>query len=438
MSESQSESKTIEHMKILIKNGHVVDPANNVNGVMDVLVQDGRVSKVAKTIVDQEAQNYDAAGKIVMPGLVDMHVHLREPGREDKETILTGTKAALKGGFTSVLAMPNTTPAIDCIESVLLLRRLIEKDACVCVFVCAAITLERGGKELVDIAALKKEGVVAISDDGCSVDDDQLMTQAFKKAGQEHVAVICHSEDKALAGNGVINLGFVSTQLGLKGISRESEYKRIQRDIELAASMHAPVHIAHVSARESVDIITAAKQKGIRVTAETAPHYFTLDEEAVLGYDTNMKMNPPLREAQDAAAIRQALKDGLIDVIASDHAPHTENEKEIEFDRAEFGVIGLETSLAVAVTELVEKGILDWAQLVERMSLAPARILGIDKGTLGVGKQADIIIFDPGKEWTVEKNNFISLSKNSPFLGRVLKGVVETVLLGGKMIYQAI
>ncbi|MFH1692049.1 MAG: dihydroorotase [Candidatus Omnitrophota bacterium] len=423
-------------MKILIKNGHVVDPANNINGVMDVLVQDGCIAKVAKTIAEKEAHNYDAAGKIVMPGLVDMHVHLREPGREDKETILTGTKAALKGGFTSILAMPNTTPAIDCVEHVQLLRRLIEKDAQVSVFVCAAITRQRAGQELVDITALKKEGVVAISDDGCSVDNDEIMTQAFKKAAQEHVAVICHSEDKGMAANGVINLGFVSTQLGLKGISRESEYERVKRDIDLAASMHAAVHIAHVSTRESVDIIAAAKQKGIRVTAETAPHYFALDEEAVLGYDTNMKMNPPLREAQDVAAIRQALKDGVIDAIASDHAPHTENEKEIEFDRAEFGVIGLETSLAVAVTELVEKGILNWAQLVERMSLNPAQILGIDKGTLGISKEADIVIFDPNKEWTVEKHSFVSLSKNSPFLGRVMKGVVERVILGGKLVYQ--
>lgn len=423
-------------MKILIKNGHVVDPANNVNSVMDVLVSDGRIVKVSKDIHEADAQIFDAAKKMVLPGLVDMHVHLREPGREDKETILTGTQAALKGGFTSVLAMPNTVPAIDNVEHVRLLRGLIEKTALVDVFVCAAITKDRAGQEPVDVTRLKKEGIVAISDDGYSVDDDKVMQDALRSAAAQDIAVICHCEDKSLSGEGVINLGFVSTQLGLRGISRESEYKRVARDIRLAQGTRARVHIAHVSCKESIEIIAAAKKKGARVSAETAPHYFALSEECLLGYDTNMKMNPPLREACDVAAVRQALKDGIIDVIASDHAPHTEHEKEIEFDRAEFGVIGLETSLSVAIVELVEKGFLDWAGLVEKMALNPARILGIDKGTLAIGRPADIVIVDPNREWRVERNGFVSSSKNSPFIGRVLKGVVEGVIFGGKMIYR--
>lgn len=423
-------------MKILIKNGHVVDPANNVNSVMDVLVSDGRIVKVAKDIHEADAQVFDAVKKMVLPGLVDMHVHLREPGREDKETIATGTQAALKGGFTSVLAMPNTAPAIDSVEHVRFLRGLIGKTALVDVFVCAAITKERAGKEPVDIASLKKEGVVAISDDGSSVDDDKVMQDALQSAAAGDILVVCHCEDKSLSGEGVVNLGFVSTQLGLRGISRESEYQRVARDIRLAQGTRARIHIAHVSCKESIEIIAAAKEKGIRVSAETAPHYFALSEECLLGYDTNMKMNPPLREVGDVAAVRQALKDGIIDVIASDHAPHTEHEKEIEFDRAEFGVIGLETSLSVAIVELIEKGFLDWAGLVEKMALNPARILGIDKGTLAVGAVADIVIVDPNREWRVERDGFVSSSKNSPFIGRILKGAAEVVIFGGKVVYR--
>ncbi len=423
-------------MKILIKNGHVVDPAQKIDGVMDVLARDGLIVEVGKSISSEGAQVYDASGKIVMPGLVDMHVHLREPGREDKETILSGTKAALKGGFTCVLAMPNTMPAIDSVENARLLRRLIEKDACIDVLVCAAITRGRKGQELVDISVLKKEGIVAVSDDGCSVEDAHLMAEVLKIAGHENIAVICHCEDKSLSGDGVINLGFVSTQLGLRGISRESEYRRVERDVQLAASSRVPVHIAHVSTRESVDIIASAKQKGVRVTAETAPHYFTLTDEDVLDYDTNMKMNPPLRELDDVKAIKKALKDGVIDVIASDHAPHTENEKEIEFDRAEFGVIGLETSLSIAAAKLVDEKVLDWKGLVEKMALNPARILGVKKGALEPGRRADIVIFDPHLEWVVEKKDFVSLSKNSPFIGRSLKGKTERVFFGGKLVYD--
>lgn len=419
-------------MKILIKSGRVVDPANNIDEVLDMLVEDARISQVSGNIKAEADKIIEAQGKIVMPGLVDMHVHLREPGREDKETILSGTKAALAGGVTSVLAMPNTEPTIDSVEHVKILTEAIKQSAKANVFICGAITKERRGLELSGVSSLKNEGVIAISDDGASVDSDALMLEALKLARKAGLLVICHSEDKKLSSGGQVNLGFTSTRLGLRGISNESEYKRIARDIELAEKSGSAIHIAHVSCRESVKIIAQARKKGIRVTCETSPHYFSLNEEAVLGYDTNFKMNPPLRAKEDMLAIRQALSDGTIDAIASDHAPHTENEKDIEFERAEFGVIGLETELAAAITELIGNNLLSWRQLVEKMSLNPSRILGINKGTLSVGSDADIIVVDPDKEWVVRKENVFSKSRNSSFIGRSLKGFVEYTLCRGK------
>jgi len=421
--------------KIIVKNGRVIDPANKVDEVLDILIEDGKISKLAKNIKNGAEETIDAAGKIVLSGLVDMHVHLREPGREDKETIASGTRAALKGGVTSVLVMPNNNPAIDSAQMIKSVKEIIQKTACANVFISGAITKARKGEELTDIAQLKKDGVLAITDDGSSVDSDELMLKALMQAKKEKLLVICHSEDKTLSAKGVVNLGFTSTRLGLRGISKESEYKRISRDIDLAKKTDAVIHIAHVSCKESVDLIARAKKSGVKVTCETAPHYFALNEETVLGYDTNMKMNPPLRGKEDMEAIRQGLKSSVIDAIASDHAPHTENEKDIEFERAEFGIIGLETELAVAITELVSTGLLDWKALAEKTSFNPAKILGINKGTLSVGADADIVIVDPDKEWLVERSNLVSKSKNSAFLGRRLKGVVEYTLCAGKVAY---
>jgi dihydroorotase len=370
-----------------------------------------------------------------MPGIVDMHVHLREPGREDKETVSSGTLAALSGGVTSVVSMPNTATPIDCIENVKLLKGIIEKKAQANVFICAAITKDRAGRELTNIAKFKKEGVVAISDDGASVDSSDIMLKALKKAKDARLTVICHSEDKNLSANGVVNLGFTSTKMGLRGISKESEYKRVKRDIELAEKINAPVHITHVSCLESVEIIAKAKKRGLAVTADCAPHYFSLSEEAVWGYDPNLKMNPPLRTKDDVSAIKEALKQDVIDAIASDHAPHTENEKEIEFERAEFGVIGLETELSAAITYLVEEKILDMFELIKKMTINPAKILGINRGTLNPGRPADIIVVSKDKEWLVKKDILHSKSKNSAFLGKTLKGVVECTIVGGKIAY---
>jgi len=423
-------------MNLLIKNGFVVDPVNKIEAVIDILVAGGKVSMVAKGITAGADTIIDAKDKIVMPGIVDMHVHLREPGREDKETVASGTEAAAKGGVTSVLAMPNTLPAIDCAKNVNALKDIIKNSAKVDVFIAGAITIARSGKKLCDIGALKKQGAIAISDDGSSVDSGEIMLDAFSKANKENLIVICHSEDKALSGKGLVNLGFTSTRLGLRGISNESEYRRVDRDIKLAEKADARVHIAHVSCRESVDIIAKAKKKGVKVTAETAPHYFSLNEEALIDYNTNMKVNPPLRARGDVEAIRQGLKSGVIDAIASDHAPHTENEKDIEFEYAASGSIGLETELAVSITELVHAGLLGWSDLVKRVSASPAKILGLNKGSLGVGQDADITIVSPEKEWTVKGRDFVSRSKNSAFLGRRLKGAVEYTIYNGKVVYK--
>ncbi|MDD5282238.1 MAG: dihydroorotase [Candidatus Omnitrophica bacterium] len=423
-------------MSILIKNGRVIDPANKIDAVLDILIENKKIAIVADDIKSQADTIIDATGRIVVPGIVDMHVHLREPGREDKETVATGTSAAAKGGVTTVLAMPNTNPAVDCIEVIELLKEIIREGAKVNVLICGTITKGRMGKELSDIAALKKNGAYAISDDGCSVDSDVLMLEAFKKARQSAILTICHCEDKKLSGKGVINLGFNSTRLGLRGISNESEYNRVARDVELAEKANAAVHIAHISCRESVEIIARAKRKGIKVTCETAPHYFSLTDDALLGYDTNMKMNPPLRSPEDLEAIKQGLKDGTIDAIASDHAPHTENEKDIEFERAEFGKIGLESGVSVSIMELIDKKVLNWIELVEKIALNPAKILGINKGTLSVGADGDLVIVDADKEFVLEKKNIVSKSKNSPFIGRTVKGLVEYTICNGKVVYK--
>ena len=422
-------------MKLLIKGGRVIDPANNIDEVLDILAEDGNITRLAKDIAVPGEQTIEAAGKIVMPALVDMHVHLREPGREDKETIKSGTLAALKGGVASVLVMPNTEPAMDSAENIRMLTGLIKNSSYANVYICGAITKGRYGKELTGIAKLKNEGVVAISDDGAAVDNEELLLQERLEAKEHRLPAICHCEDRKLSNKGVMNSGLISTRLGLRGISRESEYKRVERDVSLAERISSPIHITHLSCKESVEIIARAKKKAVKVTCDSAPHYFSLSEEALLDYDTNMKMNPPLRTKEDVTAIKQALKDGTIDAIASDHAPQTINEKEIEFERAEFGVIGLETLLSVSITELVETGILSFSELIKRAALNPAKILKINKGTLSIGADADIAIIDPYKQWTVRKEEIVSRSKNSSFLGRQLKGVVEYTIVNGKIAY---
>ncbi len=423
-------------MSILIKNGRVIDPANKIDDILDILIEGNKIAQVAKNIKIAAKNVIDAQNKIIAPGIIDMHVHLREPGREDNETVATATAAAASGGVTTVLAMPNTNPAMDTAQNVELLKGIIKQSAKINVLICGTITKNRFGQELSDFGALKKSGVIALSDDGASVDNDVLMLEALEKAQSLNLLTICHAEDKVLAAKGVMNLGFNSTRLGLRGISNASEFERVARDITLAGKTKAALHIAHVSCRQSVLAIAQAKQQGWRVTCETAPHYFALSDDNLLGYDTNMKMNPPLRSKIDVAAIKQGLKDGVIDVIASDHAPHTEHEKDIEFERAQFGVIGLETELAVSITELIASGLLSWKRVIELLSLNPARVLGLDKGSLSVGKIADLIVISPEDQWRVEKNKIISKSKNCAFLGKNLVGRVDYTICDGKIVYQ--
>ena len=421
-------------MKYLIKNGHIIDSVSSIDGVMDIVISDGEIEKLGKNLTDKTDKIIDATKKIVAPGFVDMHTHLREPGREDEETVRSGTRAAIKGGYTSICCMPNTEPSIDNAKIARELKDIIKKDAACNTFIIGAITVGRSGKELTDFKALKKEGVVAVSDDGASVETGEMLLAALREAKETGLVLIEHCEDARLSAGGVINKGFISTKMGLRGISRQSEYEIVKRDIELAKKSSATIHIAHVSCKESVEAIRKAKREGILVTAETAPHYFTLTEECCVTYDTNTKMNPPLRAKEDAEAIKNGLKDGTIDAIATDHAPHTDAEKDVEFDFAPFGIIGLETALSLAVMGLIDTKILSWSELIAKMSQNPARIMGLDRGSLKRGGAADLVIIDPLKEYIYKKDSIESKSKNSPFIDWKLKGGVTHVFVNGKAV----
>jgi len=421
-------------MNYLIKGGTIIDPSGDINEALDIFISGGKISDIGRSLQAKDAKVIDSGGMIVTPGLIDMHVHLREPGREDEETVLTGTRAAAKGGFSTIVCMPNTEPALDSAEILAKLKTIITKDAVVNVLPSGAITIGRLGKELADIKAMAKEGAVAVSDDGSSVEDENLMLKALKSAKSAGIVLIDHCEDVVLANKGVMNKGFVSTKMGLRGISRESEWKRVERDIALAEKAGAKIHIAHVSCKESVDVIGKAKKRGVLVTAETAPHYFALTDECCVTYDTNTKINPPLRTAEDVAAIKKALAEGIIDVIASDHAPHTDSEKDVEFDHAPFGKIGLESSLGVSITELIGNKVLTWKQLIEKFTTNPARILGLKNGMLKKGTPANITVIDPKRKYMITQDSLESKSKNSPFIGWQLTGRAVHLFVSGKLI----
>ena len=423
-------------MSILIKNGHVVDPATKRDGIFDILIEDGKITKVASSIKDKAKSVIDAKNKIVTPGLIDMHAHLREPGREDKETILTGARAAIKGGFTSIAAMPNTTPACDNQSVVKLIIEKAESAKLCNVSPIGALTKGRVGAELSDMGELKNAGCVAFSDDGDTIQDAALMRRALEYASMQGIPVISHCEDKNLSRDGVMHEGFISTILGLRAIPAQAETIIVERDIELAKIAGAKLHIAHVSAKESVEIIKEAKKRKISITAEVTPHHIALNETYLKTYDTNMKVNPPLRTAEDQEALKKALKDGTIDVIATDHAPHTENEKDVEFDSAPFGMIGLETALSICIEELIDTNILTWTDLVEKLSVNPSKILNLKRGTLKKGAIADITIIDPKKEWIYKREDIESKSSNSPFVGKKLKGMAVDVIVGGEIVLR--
>ncbi|MDD5449354.1 MAG: dihydroorotase [Candidatus Omnitrophica bacterium] len=426
-------------MKILIKNGRVIDPANNIEAEADILIENGKIQKVSKDLRVDDAEIIEAKGKIVAPGLVDMHCHLREPGREDEETLLSASRAASKGGFTTICAMPNTIPPCDNQGVVGFITSESKRIGLCNIFVIGTITKGRMGQELSEIGELKKAGVVGLSDDGDSVDNSELMRRALEYASMFSLPLIAHCEDKLLSKNGVMNESFFSTVLGLRGCPAISESIRVARELELCAMTKGRLHIAHVSTKRSVELMRDAKKRGINATCETAPHYFALTDEAVKtsGFDTNTKMNPPLRTAEDLEAIKQGLLDGTIDAIATDHAPHTEDEKDTDFDSAPFGIIGLETALPLAVMELIDKAVLKWPALIEKMSVNPAKILGLNKGRLSIGDDADIVIIDPDAKWQVTKETIASKSKNTPFLEKSLKGAAVLTINSGRVVYRS-
>ena len=420
--------------KLLIKGGQVIDPASGVDGRFDILVENGVVAEVGENLESVGAQVIDASGCVVMPGLVDMHVHLRDPGQEHKEDIASGTLAAVHGGVTSVVCMPNTAPVVDNKTVVEYILAKSEREAFCNVFPVGAITKSLVGEELAPIAGMKSAGVVAISDDGMPVRNSNVMRRAMEYAAGFDMLVICHSEDLELVNGGVMNEGEMSTRLGLRGNPSCAESIAVARDVALAEFTGARVHITHISCAETVEVIRAAKARGVSVTCDTAPHYFTLTDEAVSGYNTNAKMNPPLRGATDVTSIIEGLRDGTIDAIATDHAPHHVDEKNVEFDLAMNGVVGLETSMAVGITSLVKSGKLTLMQLVEKMSSSPAKIVGIPRGTLAVGAIADITIVNVDESWTVDVEKFKSKAKNSPFAGMKLNGTVQNTIIGGKIV----
>ena len=422
-------------MKILIKNGHVVDPKNSLDAVMDVLIENDRIKKVAKSITDKADKEINAKGKIVCPGLIDAHVHLRQPGFEYKETVETGLRAAVKGGFTSVCPMPNTNPIADSRSDMEFLIGEARRLALVRVWPVGAVTLKQEGKELTEFGELKKGGAVALSDDGRPISNSNILRRALEYAKKFELVIMVHCQDEELFCGGCMNEGSVSTKLGLPGIPAGAESVEVARDIQLADLTGGRLHFCHISSKKSIDLIRQAKSQGSKVTAETCPHYFHLTEEAVLHYNTAAKMNPPLRTVEDVAAIKQALKDGTLDIISTDHAPHSENEKDAEFDQAPFGITGLETSLALSLA-LVKEGVISLKELVYKMSVKPAEILKIDRGHLSGGAVADVTIFDPEVEWIVDKKEFESKSSNTPFLGRKLKGRATDVFCDGRHVLQ--
>lgn len=421
---------------LLLQGGRVVDPARAVDAVGDLLIADGRVAAFGHGLGAPEgADVLDVRGKVVAPGLIDLHVHLREPGQEDVETVATGARAAAAGGFTAVCAMPNTDPVTDSQAAVGFIVKQAAAAGAARVYPIGAVSLGQRGTQLAEFGELVAAGAVAVSDDGRPVASSHLMRMALAYAQTFGIPVADHCEDPTLSG-GVMHEGLVSTRLGLRGIPAAAEEIMVARNVLLAELTGGHVHLCHVSTRGSVELIRWAKERGIRVTAEVTPHHLTLTDEACSEYDTNAKMNPPLRTARDVAALREALKDGTLDVIATDHAPHHYDAKEREFDDAPFGILGLETALGLGLTELVRTSVMTLVELIERMSTAPARVFHLPGGTLVPGSPADLVVFDAEAGWTVDPERFRSKSRNTPFAGRQLSGRVELTMVEGRVVFR--
>ena len=423
-------------MTILIKNGRVINPSENLDKVMDIFVEDGIIKEKAESIEKQADTVIDAAGCYVMPGLIDLHVHFRDPGLTYKEDIETGSKAAAKGGFTTVCCMPNTKPVVDNVETVKYIIEKGEKTGLTNVLPVGAVTKNMAGVEITDVEELKKAGICAISEDGKSVMNSGVYRKAMKNAAKANVPVLAHCEDINLVEGGVINLGDKSSELGVKGISNAVEDVIAMRDIMLAKETGATLHLCHCSTKDSVEMVKRAKEEGIKVTAEVCPHQFSMCSDDITSNDGNFKMNPPLRAREDMEALIKGLQDDIMDVISTDHAPHSAEEKAKDLEHAPFGIVGLETSVALTVTNLVKKGYLTPMQMAAKMSYNPAKVLGIPKGTLDEGKIADITIINPDKEYTIDVNTFESKGKNTPFDGYKVSGEVEYTILNGKVVYS--
>jgi dihydroorotase len=421
---------------LLIKNGRIIDPASSLDQVSDLLIEDGHVARVDRAIRVPGVETVDASGLIVAPGFIDIHVHLREPGREDEETIESGSEAAAAGGFTAICCMPNTDPINDSPTVTTYIVKEAEKRAATRVFPIGAITMGSAGERLAEIGEMVEAGAVGISDDGRPVMNGQLMRRAMEYSLPFKIPVIEHCEDLHLSAHGSMNEGYHSTVLGLKGISRTAEDTMASRDIILAKLTGAHIHIAHLSTRGTLELIREAKRKGIHATCEVTPHHFTLTDAACCGYDTNTKMNPPLRTDEDVAALIEGIADGTIDCIATDHAPHNPNEKMLEFDRAPFGITGLETALGLASTRLYHTGRIGLARLVELFTINPARIINKPLGTLRVGAEGDITVFSLDSEWTYDVNRTRSRSRNCPFHGMKLKGQVAGTVVAGRVVHR--
>ena len=421
--------------KLLIKSGRLIDPVNGIDKVADVLVVGETVAKIG--LVNEECENViDAAGKIVMPGMIDIHVHFREPGNEEEETILSGSNAAVAGGFTSVVLMPNTNPAIDDQTSVEYAHRMARQARKTFIYVMGAITKGREGNQLAEMGLMADAGAVGFTDDGAGVQSASMMLIALKYAGMLDTVVSQHCQDNSLGSGGVMNAGYNSSVLGLPGIDPLAEEMMLWRDVQLVKKTKTRYHAQHISTAGSVKIIKEAKEMGLPVTCEVAPHHLLFTDDSISDYDTNYKVNPPVRTAEDIDALKQAVADGIVDALATDHAPHLKSEKDLEFLSAPFGIASLECALSLYIKALIEPGVIGWSELIRLMSAGPAGVIGVDKGRLNEGAMADITIVDPDAEYTIDVNSFKSKSTNCPYHGWKVKGKVQQTIVAGEIRYS--
>ena len=423
-------------MKLLIKNGNLIDPVLKTEHITDVLIEDGQITAIGEALEDSGAQVLEAAGLAVAPGLIDMHVHFRDPGYTYKEDIVSGAAAAAHGGFTTVACMPNTKPAVDCPEMVDYVFRRAREGCGVHVLPIAAVSRGERGETLTDAKALKQAGAVALSDDGVPVQNANLMRDALICANRQGLVVLTHCEDADMVKNYAVNEGRISRKLGIPGRPAIAEEIMVMRDAMLAEETKTAVHICHISTGRAVDIVRKYKKKGVKITCETCPQYFTLNQSEILEQGAMARVNPPLRTTRDVAAVLAGLKDGTIDCIVTDHAPHSAEEKARGLEQAPSGMVGLETSLGVTLTQLYHTGEMSLPEVIAKMTVNPARVLGLDKGRLQVGSQADLTLFDPDEVWVVDADRFASKGRNTPFNGRTLRGKVKYTIVGGNIIYR--